>query len=324
MTATMPEFLKNNFQKELQISQEIRMKESELRNFTRHKVKIIEGNIIDNITLIKNDIKKGKKVLIVINTVKQAQDIFRNLIGSTPNSVLLHSRFTLKDREITESSLNNKNLLVGTQVIEVSLDIDYDVLYSEPAPIDALLQRFGRVNRRGKKGISPIYIFSEGSGVDESKWSIYDLARTKRSIAALKKIDVLQESKIQEIVNGVYKEGYSEKELKLFKDTSENFYKFYHSNVPFIDAQKKESDFYNLFKSVEVIPVKFWDQYKTELENKRYFEAMKYTLPISLGQYAYLKNKDRVSNTDRGTIVDAEYDSKFGLLISEQTSATFV
>lgn len=323
MTATMPEFLKNKFQQELHISQEIKMKKSELNKFTRHRVRILEGNIRDNITLIKNDIKNGRKVLVVLNTVKQAQDLFRNLNDLTQNSALLHSRFILRDREMIEASLNNSDLLVGTQAIEVSLDIDYDVLYSEPAPIDALLQRFGRVNRRGTKGIAPVYIFSEGSGVEKGKWTIYDMERTKRSIAILKDINILQETKVQEIVTEVYKEGYSENELKIFKDVSKNFYKFYQSNVPFIDAQKKESDFYNLFKSVEVIPSIFWDEYLNEIEEKRFFEAMKYKLSISLGQYAYLKKEGRISNTENGTIVDAIYDNNLGLLI-DQSENSFI
>jgi hypothetical protein len=41
-----------------------------------------------------------------------------------------------------------KSLLIGTQTIEVSPGIDYDVCFSEPAPVDALTRRFGRVNRR--------------------------------------------------------------------------------------------------------------------------------------------------------------------------------
>ena len=84
------------------------------------------------------------------------------------NSALLHSRFILKDRERIEKNLDNLNLLIGTQAIEVSLDIDYDVLYSEPAPLDALIQRFGRVNRRGWKDdiIKQVNIFKIGSDND--------------------------------------------------------------------------------------------------------------------------------------------------------------
>ena len=50
----------------------------------------------------------------------------------------MHSRFTLKDREMIEQCIDEVQL-VGTQAIEVSLDIDFDVLYTEPAPLDALI-----------------------------------------------------------------------------------------------------------------------------------------------------------------------------------------
>jgi len=51
---------------------------------------------------------------------------------------------------------------------------------------------------------------------------------------------------------------------------------------------------------------------------------MKYILPISLGQYAYLKNERRISNNNNGTVVDAKYDSRLGLLIKEQGTTSFV
>jgi CRISPR-associated endonuclease/helicase Cas3 len=49
--------------------------------------------------------------------------------------------------------------LIGTQAIEVSLDIDYDVIFSDPAPLDALIQRFGRVNRKRLKSPCPCLVF---------------------------------------------------------------------------------------------------------------------------------------------------------------------
>lgn len=321
MTATMPGFLEKIFKQVLAIDSKITMKKSELNRFTRHRVRIIEGDIWKYASHIKEDIKKGKKVLVVVNTVKQSQKVYRTFKDTNPNSALLHSRFILSDREKIESDVDNKNLLVGTQVIEVSLNIDYDVLYTEPAPIDALLQRFGRVNRRGIKGIVPVYVFTEGSGITEGKRSIYNKERTEKSINALKNIDILRETIIQRLVDEVYKDGYSKEEQKIFDDVSENFSKFYESNVPFIDINKKESDFYNLFKSVEVIPSSFWSKYTTEIESKRFYEAKKYTLPISLNQYAYLKKNGRISDTKYGIIVDAVYNDELGLLINEPTSS---
>ena len=320
MTATMPEFLKRKFQDELNIYEEIRMPESELDKFTRHKIKILQGNIQDNIDLIREDVKSGKKVLVVVNTVKQSQEIFSNLEDLTTNASLLHSRFILRDREKIESVIDNRNLLVGTQTIEVSLDIDYDVLYTEPAPIDALLQRFGRVNRMGKKGIVPVYIFTEGSGIGKSRKSVYSENRTLKSLNVLEKIEVLKETIIQKIVNEVYKDGYSEDEQEILREVSESFQRFYKNNVPFIDSPKKESDFYKLFKTVEVIPVSFWELYIKEIEERRFYEAMKYTLPISLNQYLFLKKAGKISHSESGIFVDAVYNEKYGLSINEKNT----
>src|SRR5581483_11172768 len=71
---------------------------------------------------------------------------------------LLHGRFNGRDRlrkeEIVRSATGSRSeqrkaiVLVATQVVEVSLDIDLDVIYTDPAPLEALLQRFGRINRR--------------------------------------------------------------------------------------------------------------------------------------------------------------------------------
>ncbi|MGH3993207.1 MAG: hypothetical protein ACRDSN_12185, partial [Pseudonocardiaceae bacterium] len=49
-------------------------------------------------------------------------------------------------------------ILVATQVVEVSLDVDFDVLHTSGAPLDALLQRFGRVNRLGARPPTPVVV----------------------------------------------------------------------------------------------------------------------------------------------------------------------
>ncbi|WP_367883762.1 CRISPR-associated helicase Cas3' [Thermococcus peptonophilus] len=101
------------------------------------------------------------KVLVVANTVTRARELYTELKGKREDVYLFHSRFTNEDKrkkmELVESI--ESGILVATQVVEVSLDIDYDVLYTEVAPpLDALVQRFGRVNRRGlKKGKALIF-----------------------------------------------------------------------------------------------------------------------------------------------------------------------
>lgn len=96
--------------------------------------------------------EKGR-VLVVANTVKRARELYNMLKKIRADVYLFHSRFTNEDkrRKMEQVEKLEKGILVATQVVEVSLDIDYDVMYTEAAPIDALVQRFGRVNRRGRK-----------------------------------------------------------------------------------------------------------------------------------------------------------------------------
>jgi CRISPR-associated endonuclease/helicase Cas3 len=113
-------------------------------------------SIRDNIDSIKKYLNDDKSVLVIVNNVKTCQDLFSE-INFTENVKLLHSGFNKRDRIEIEKLITNEDeskrpqLLIATQAVEVSLDIDYDVGFIENAPIDALIQRFGRVNRAGKK-----------------------------------------------------------------------------------------------------------------------------------------------------------------------------
>ncbi|WP_297467648.1 CRISPR-associated helicase Cas3' [Thermococcus sp.] len=103
--------------------------------------------------------EKGK-VLVVANTVSRAREIYEELREKREDVYLFHSRFVQRDKEKKMKLVGGieEGILVATQVVEVSLDVDYDVLYTETAPIDALIQRFGRVNRRGLRS-GRAYIF---------------------------------------------------------------------------------------------------------------------------------------------------------------------
>jgi CRISPR-associated endonuclease/helicase Cas3 len=102
--------------------------------------------------------RKGVRVLVVVNKVARAQSLFRGLDGVP--STLFHARFPMKQRlEIEQRVLGlfgpqglatNGHVLVATQVAEQSLDIDFDVLITDPAPVDLVLQREGRIHRHDR------------------------------------------------------------------------------------------------------------------------------------------------------------------------------
>ncbi len=104
--------------------------------------------------------KAGKRVLWVVNTVRRCQSIAKRLQKENEIKALVyHSRFRLKDRkkkhEATVEAFKQTEvaqIAITTQVCEMSLDLDADVLITEVAPIPALVQRFGRSNRHLAKG----------------------------------------------------------------------------------------------------------------------------------------------------------------------------
>jgi len=316
MSATLPTFLKEIFAEELNIENIITLENKELDSFTRHEVHVIDDTIENYCEEILKDIENNKKVLIVCNTVEKSQNIYKWFKEENiENLALLHGKFMLKDREKIEKRLDNLDLLVGTQAIEVSLDIDYDVLYSEPAPFDALIQRFGRVNRKGWQDnlIKPVNVFTQGS---ESDKYIYDTEIVNKTLKLLKSVDILHESKIQEILDIIYENGYSKKNQDIFDEVKKSFNKVLYDLIPFKNSKKTE--FYKLFDSYEVIPLKYQEEYLDKIKNKEFYEAMGYCLSISNGQFHKLMNESNIQIHKNNYFIDVPYDNELGLLLSEE------
>jgi CRISPR-associated endonuclease/helicase Cas3 len=102
--------------------------------------------------------QNGAAVLIVCNTVARAQSRYRELASERVRVRLFHARYPAEDRLRRETDIiesfgpegsNNARpgIVIATQVIEQSLDVDFDVLISDLAPIDLLFQRMGRLHR---------------------------------------------------------------------------------------------------------------------------------------------------------------------------------
>jgi CRISPR-associated endonuclease/helicase Cas3 len=319
MSATLPEFIRNIFSETLEIPNILAMDQSELSGYTRHACTLLDGDICDYIDEIKHRLMSGERVLIVCNTVKQAQRVYSSLKDTKFRSGLLHSRFTLGDRERIETEVNSLDLLVGTQAIEVSLDIDYDVCYSEPAPIDALIQRFGRVNRRRGKGICRVYVFTRGS---EQDTYIYDDHLVARTLDELADMDLLHEWVMQEATDRIYQDGFG-KDEKQFSDTRETFAQVINGITPFSNIMRNESDFYRHFDSIEAVPERFRTQYLDCTYSGDIYGSIQYTLPLSRGQYHRLKAEGRISAAEGMLFVNAVYDQDLGLLFDLRDSGAF-
>ena len=314
MTATMPRFLKEMFVSAIDEIAEVEMSSEKRDQFTRHRVRLLDGGILNAIPEIIMRLEGGQRVLVVCNTVKQAQTVFEQLQPVATNPQLIHSRFILRDRERIEKELTGADLLVGTQAVEVSLDIDFDVLFSEPAPIDALIQRFGRVNRTGKKGICDVCICHEGGENDKY---IYSTERVKRTLDAFAEIDILYESKIQDLIDTVYGDGYDTKEQETFDNARGLFSQYLRNVVPFIEDPSGREEFTGLFKSVEVVPSDYEDKFLRHIEAKEFYDAMAYVTSISEQQFARLHKEGQLYKQEGQWFVRVRYDSEHGLALDE-------
>jgi len=184
MTATLPPFIRR------QIEKRVGLDSSSLVNLldqpvfagigssARHRLEFLPRNGDGPVLArVLEHVGAGRKVLVVMNTVPSACRIYDLIkgrlaeVGVDADTVLLHARFTQQRRKELERAVTGEYLpnrpvrtgrpcvVVATQVVEASLDIDADVLFTEPAPADSLIQRMGRVYRR--------YARSEGCSAPE-------------------------------------------------------------------------------------------------------------------------------------------------------------
>lgn len=323
MSATLPRFIMNMFRDKLDIKNIIEMPKEELNQFTRHKVNVLRGGIDEYLHRIKDDLINGKKVLVICNTVSEAQRLYGLLKDYSELNRLLHGRFILRDREEYEKGLDDLKLLVATQVVEVSLDIDFDTLYTQPAPIDVLIQRFGRVNRKRKKGICDVYIFSKGGEKDKFVYKNYDFV--EKTIELLKEEDILTEDKIQELVDKVYEHGYSTKDMDAFNKVSEAFQYVINNLNPLIEDEMLEEEFDKLFDGFQVVPMDYKLEYMDLIEGNRYFDAMGYMLPVTRGQYMKLQKSNLIEYDKKlkTYFVNCKYSKELGLLLEEANDNMF-
>ena len=218
-TATMPTVL---YQKILQLLggadavYEVKLDPQTLQTFNRHQIYKLKDKK-ESYDVIASAIESNSKVLIVCNQVKRAQKLYESIEELYPGvkKMLVHSRYKRSDRAKLENELrenfnqleNFPCIVVSTQVVEVSLDISFDVMITECAPIDALTQRFGRINRKRTRDTighyKPIYVIAPSE--DDNEALPYSLDVLKDTFRILPDSgDIMEECHVQEMIDKVY------------------------------------------------------------------------------------------------------------------------
>ena len=289
MTATLSPFVKELLEKYVGFSKD--NQKVFINDSIRHNVKVRDRkiNAKDILDLYEENERKGisNKILVVCNKIATAQKLMEEVkaevagknISVTVN--IFHSRFIKKDRAKLEEEIikfgktydKNGNLdkqsgiWIATSIVEASLDIDFDYLFTELLDLNSLFQRFGRCNRKGAKNVTMYncYVYTQ---LDEGDFILGNKGFIDKTIFELSNKAIhdingkLSESKKQELIN---------RYLTTENISQSHFIKKFREKYRFIDSisiysfKKNENKLRNIL-SETIIPETVYEKYKEEID----------------------------------------------------------
>ncbi|HPS31540.1 MAG TPA: CRISPR-associated helicase Cas3' [bacterium] len=317
MTATMPQKLKELLMKTLGSETQL-IEDKELLEKARNIFEVRDSSIDDLDTEIIENIENNKKVLIVVNTVDEAIRLYDKYSGFKP--ICYHSKFINKDKAEKEKTIfkieeeKTPALLIATQVVEVSLDIDYDILFTENAPIDSIIQRAGRINRkRDENKETKVIVFKHREVTQKYVYTMPEILdktfeelkkRNKQRITERELIEMVDTvysgidienspSYIEglEIYNGIQKKQHGIFDLNVFNYDTENAY------------TREGMD------SINIIPWRFMEELQNK-QDKKPEEKHKYEVAVRKWQFYSRKRK---KDQQGFNYLEIEYTSEKGI-----------
>ncbi len=306
MSATIPDILKDFIKCK---TKKINFVDKEFNiNEIKYNVNIIDDDIDTSIDIIKK-YKDVKKILVIANTIKTAKYLYSQIKSieeiKDKKIVLFHSQFTYNDRNEKSELLEKEDNIIAitTQVVEVSLDIDFDLLITQIAPPDALIQRFGRVNRRGEKGNTKIFIYKNS----ENDKYVYENGLMEKTFNYLKKYNYVSNRDSKKFINEIYNDNKYMEDLKNeYKEVKNKIYEIQKENLKSIykfDIEDSIAEKYNLIRKdnnyikILCIPDKYYNDV-LQAYKKSAYEGWKTFLKHSLN-IPYSKNtKDHIKTCE--------------------------
>ncbi len=322
----------------------------------RHSVKIIEAPIDADESIMRMvNAYSGNKILVICNTIKKAKEVYDKLskalskLGKS-GIYLLHSGFIRRDRNVKEDMIveagkkgsTKCEIWISTQLVEASLDIDFDLLFTELSDLNGLFQRMGRCYRHRLLDVDyNCFVFTGGSkkcsGVGEN--SVIEPEIHELSKNALK-IDgkINEESKVKLIEN-----TYTTEKLLGTKYHSKikEMLGYVKSITEFEYTKQNVNKMFRDIDQVSVIPLSVYCEHEDEM--KRNIEILKNNRHENLQEKVKVRevirdwmvpvNSRLAMNTcylketiEKGLeiiVVDAEYNSETGISFEKTGNKEF-
>jgi len=310
----------------------------------RHRLHLDESHLTstESLTAIAEQLVRGNSVLVVANNVADAQNVYdalaptaRELYGDD-GAILLHARFRVKDRgEIEQRILerygtrkdHHPGLVVATQVVEVSLDLDFDVLHTSAAPLEALIQRFGRVNRlNGRDQPAPVVVHrpryaprTRGGG-EEYADKVYAAEPTRLGWDILARHDgePLDERLFTDWLNEVYASPWGQRWRSSVEQVRTEFTRrFLAFDPPFDDRSDLAAAFDEMFHGTEGILAEDLEDYRRALQQGKDSQTRTAARLLASGYLIPLPDyARRLGRWDKELgliVIDADYTEEKGL-----------
>ncbi|WP_242910942.1 CRISPR-associated helicase Cas3' [Actinomadura terrae] len=337
LSATMPTALADLVSQALDGRTTLVEPPAELQPPVRHRLHTRQAHLTDKKSLdeIRQRLIDDQSVLIVANNIRDAITLYETLgpfcveLHGAGSAHLLHSRYRRMDRTPIETAIKKRfgsreprrpGLLVGTQALEVSLDLDLDACHTSAADLEALVQRFGRTNRLGTLAPAPLIVHQPAySTRNGEQWAdgVYEAEPTLHGWDILTRHDgqAINEQVItgwlDEIYAGPWGRTWSERVERHRREFEKAFLEFSH---PFDDRSLLADIFDRQFEGSEVILRQDHDDYRASLEGKEdkavaRLHADQYLIPVpswctSLGSY---------DKRFRICVIEGDYDERLGL-----------
>ena len=245
----------------------------------RHQLSVRADHLTADTSIheIEARLRSGQAVLVVANNVADARELFQRLapgaiqIHGDGAAELLHSRFRAMDRAAIEARICDRygtgrprrpGLVVATQVVEVSLDLDFDALHTSGAPLEALIHRAGRVNRLGQRPPADTVVHTPGSrtrrGSGPQLWAdgVYECEPTRLAMQILGSHDgaSLSEHDLGTWLDDIYDSAWGEQWRRAVIQRRREFdTAFLGFAMPFDDREDLAERFDQLFDGTEAI-----------------------------------------------------------------------
>lgn len=282
------------------------------------------------IETIKKWINSSPRVLIIVNTIRHAMELYDDLINSIypQNIQLIHSRFKFEDKKKKYSKIldnSSPGIWIATQVVEVALDIDFPIVISELSPFESLIQRMGRCNREGKLEKGHFYVFEHSKYSNDNKL-IYEEEFLKQTSNFIEKQihseavlshqerkRLLEEYFDSQKIKTLYEKQFDEAKKEIFRvfdipgntevDIKSVCNDLLFNIDPHINLAENKKQAQKLFREGEleqkIILESDFEKIRTEKIDKQYYELNKKAIPVSNGIYwrltrnfaGYLKQK---------------------------------